>query len=160
MDKEFKEIPEFENYIIYKDGTIFDSDGHKVKYYESAGYYKVALYNDNTMQKVQGLAVHRLVAKTFLEATIENMHVHHIDQNKLNNSVKNLLILTLSEHTIIHKELRIDETFSKIVSLCRKAFKTCDVSFEEFSKIGNYPESLLRPKFNKFLKKTNFKEVK
>lgn len=30
--------------------------------------------------------------------------VHHIDENKLNNSLSNLIYLTKSEHTIIHKK--------------------------------------------------------
>jgi hypothetical protein len=61
---------------------------------------------------------HRLVAEKYLlndENSIEingkrylrpELVVHHIDKNKLNNSVDNLVIMTRSEHTSMHTTKR------------------------------------------------------
>ena len=45
--------------------------------------------------------VSRLVAKTFI-GDITEKEVHHIDQNRFNNVVSNLQILTKKEHRNIH----------------------------------------------------------
>lgn len=59
---------------------------------------------------------HRLIAEQYLlteENSIEingeyylspNYDVHHKDRNKLNNSSKNLEILTRSEHAVLHNK--------------------------------------------------------
>lgn len=33
-------------------------------------------------------------------------HVHHVDENRLNNDISNLQVMTLSEHTKLHAKLR------------------------------------------------------
>lgn len=58
--------------------------------------------------------IHRLVALAYGDKPIEGMHVHHIDENKLNNNIDNLMILTPSEHTIIH--LTGSEPYNKGIS--------------------------------------------
>lgn len=43
--------------------------------------------------------LHRLVLESFLKRRLRRYeHVHHIDGNKKNNDIKNLVILTNSEH--------------------------------------------------------------
>uniref|UniRef100_UPI003986D1D8 HNH endonuclease signature motif containing protein n=1 Tax=Mycobacteroides chelonae TaxID=1774 RepID=UPI003986D1D8 len=56
----------------------------------------------------------------------DGYQVHHIDENKLNNSPENLLAVTPTEHKRIHSgcELRNGEWF-KPCSLCRR-FKRID----------------------------------
>ena len=53
----------------------------------SNGYYKVTLHCD---RKMKTEAVHRLVAKAFLDNPLGLKYVNHKDENKLNNCVENL----------------------------------------------------------------------
>lgn len=46
----------------------------------------------------RGYLVHRLVAETFIGEIPHGFHVHHRDQDKTNNAVENLQILSLKEH--------------------------------------------------------------
>lgn len=55
------------------------------------GYYTVGLHKDG---KVKRHEVHRLVAMTFLEDFLNDLHVDHIDGNKLNNHISNLRMVT------------------------------------------------------------------
>lgn len=48
--------------------------------------------------------VSRLAAKVFI-GDIENKEVHHIDQNRFNNRVENLSILSSKTHHELHKNL-------------------------------------------------------
>lgn len=61
----------------------------------SRNYPKVCLSKEN---KKKTLTIHRLIATTFLKKDIENLTVNHKDGNKLNNNVKNLECITLSEN--------------------------------------------------------------
>lgn len=54
-------------------------------------------------QRVAGTIVYRKLAEMKIGRPIrENEEVHHIDGNHVNNSVKNLDIVTVSEHAKIH----------------------------------------------------------
>jgi len=50
--------------------------------------------------------VHRLVAKTFCKDYFEGCDVHHIDGNRYNNNVSNLMCLTRAQHDKIHNIVR------------------------------------------------------
>lgn len=59
-----------------------------------AGYYSVRLYIDS---KYQDIKVHQLVAMSFLgyiRNGLQDIVVDHIDDNKLNNNVLNLQLIT------------------------------------------------------------------
>lgn len=63
--------------------------------------------------------LHRHIISVYLGRWIHSHeHVHHIDGNKLNNTPQNLMVLTIEEHTHIHKG------YAK-TKICRK----CGVSF-------------------------------
>lgn len=50
---------------------------------------------------------HRVVMERFLKRKLSaDEHVHHIDEDTLNNSPTNLIIVTRSEHMKIHQDLR------------------------------------------------------
>ena len=40
--------------------------------------------------------------------------VHHIDGNKMNNSIENLMLLTIDEHKKFHRDKRTGRFISKI----------------------------------------------
>lgn len=60
------------------------------------GYMKVTLSKDG---KLKSKDVHRLVYEAFNGEIPENLQVNHIDENKTNNSIENLNLLSPKENT-------------------------------------------------------------
>ena len=50
------------------------------------------------------MAIHRIQVHTHLGYKL-GMDIHHLDENKLNNSLSNLVYLTRSEHAKIHNKI-------------------------------------------------------
>ena len=78
-------------------------DGHK--------YVSLTL-NKETKNK----ALHRVLAETFIPNPENKSQVHHIDENKLNNNINNLMWVTPEEHGRIRSEehyKRFKETYIK-----------------------------------------------
>ena len=68
-----------------------------------SGYLRVHLQNGK-----KGKAhLHRMIAEDVLGHNIKGLHVHHKDENKLNNSLENLEILTVREHHQHHSFERV-----------------------------------------------------
>lgn len=87
---EYKDIEEFPGYKIGNDGTIISN--RKIKgiiktFPNPEGYYFAYLYRNKIRHAV---AVHRLVAKYFVNNPNEFDCVNHIDENKGNNIYTNL----------------------------------------------------------------------
>jgi len=76
--------------IIYDD-IIFNKD-------KNTGYYLGS-------KKVNGkrLRLHRYIWCKHFGEIPQNMHIHHKDENKDNNDISNLELLSNSEHTKFHK---------------------------------------------------------
>lgn len=58
--------------------------------------------------------VHRLVAKSFLMYDEEEKEIHHIDRNRQNNSVSNLLPIDKKKHRLIHRLLDKWESIGQV----------------------------------------------
>lgn len=102
-NEEWKDIAEYEGYyqisnlgnvrsldrvVNYTNGRIAKYKGQKVAMNNRPnGYRKVNLYKDH---KMKNLAVHRLVAETFIPNPNNYPSVNHKDENKTNNHVDNL----------------------------------------------------------------------
>ena len=98
MTDKFKNIPEFEGFIISESGLIirlpyFDSSNHKRdgkivnESIGKGGYSQVVLRVDN---HPKNKLVHRLVMQTFKPKKDKKLQVNHKDGNKQNNHVSNL----------------------------------------------------------------------
>lgn len=111
----WKTIPDTDNlYFANEDGEImsssrphaFVSHGKKMSYLRngkilkkvvnSYGYYCVTIKLLNGTQKI--IAVHQLIAKTFIPNPENKPQVNHIDGNKLNNKISNLEWCTVKEN--------------------------------------------------------------
>ena len=89
----FKEIPGFQGRYISKDGRVYSTNKHIYmrQHLDKAGYYRVRL---RIMGKAHMLRVNRLVAEAFIPNPNNYSQVHHIDENKANNNVDNLMWVT------------------------------------------------------------------
>jgi hypothetical protein len=96
---DFKPIVGFENYLINKDGNIFSFKikGYKKFFINPYGYKCIFLSKNG---KVHGRFVHRLVYETWIGNITGDLTVDHIDENKSNNNIKNLQLLTRSENVL------------------------------------------------------------
>lgn len=62
-------------------------------------------YAEFTRGEYQGVLVHRFVVESFIKRKLsKNECVHHIDGNKLNNSIGNLEIMAFDDHARSHRE--------------------------------------------------------
>ncbi len=94
-----KEIPEYEgHYKIDEDGNIFSMKYTKKQLKPSLsrkGYYQVVLSKDG---KQKCWFIHILVAITYLNHSIGDKIVDHIDNNPKNNKLTNLQIISQREN--------------------------------------------------------------
>lgn len=74
-----------------------------------AGYYEV-LDLSHPNAKIGRILEHRLVIEKKLGRILDtNEHVHHINGNKLDNRIENLVVVSRSEHMSVHAKERIME---------------------------------------------------
>ena len=95
-----KPIPSISKYKVDMQGNVYDDNGIKIKQFNSNGYKQVLLFDSNHNRIIKG--VHQLVAETFIPDFYDGCIVHHIDENKQNNDVNNLEIMSKSAHSRLH----------------------------------------------------------
>ena len=90
MKEEYRKIPNYSKYRIYKDGRIYSEYYNRfITPTEDTGkYLQVTLYGDNKVKKT--IKVHRLVAIAYLPNLENLIEVNHKDFNRKNNNVENL----------------------------------------------------------------------
>lgn len=101
-----KIINGFSNYTISDEGVCRNiKSGKIVKVHIHKRSPEIQIRNDNGEYK--HLIISKLVMMTFRPiAEMEKMQVHHLDKNKLNNNLKNLIWVTPEQHSYIHKLMR------------------------------------------------------
>lgn len=107
-----------ENYAIDKNGNILSIKRGKLrtKFINPYGYDSIFLSKNG---KTYFRFIHRLVYESWIGDIPEGMTIGHIDENKLNNNVNNLQIISRSEsvlnfHNENNKKNRTPEGFVKI----------------------------------------------
>ena len=92
----------------------------------SAGYWR------NRSNKATNRLLHREVYKHYFGSIPKGFQVHHIDGDKDNNHIENLIALPAREHALVHKHLEkyrderwniIKEKLSKETIACRECSK-------------------------------------
>ena len=61
----------------------------------TGGYYFVGLYKDNILNRV---LVHRIVYETFVGLIPDSLEINHINENKADNRLENLNLMTPKEN--------------------------------------------------------------
>lgn len=100
MDKKYFIIPQVENYLISKCGSIYSLYVNRElsNYYNNKGYLCIKL-QINGVTKTH--LISRLLAHVFLNLTDlydTNLHVDHIDRDITNNYIDNLQVLDKESH--------------------------------------------------------------
>ena len=102
MVEQYKIIKDFPNYSISNLGNVKNNKtGRVLKHViNNNGYYKVSLCSDgNIYQKL----IHKLIAESFITNPYNKQFVDHINNNKLDNNVRNLRYVTNQENSMNSK---------------------------------------------------------
>ena len=101
-----KDIPEFENYSITKDGRVWSKsriDPHRHK--RKGKWLRSKVSHDNRLcvnlykkGKLYTKKIHRLILETYIGSCPEGMECRHLDGNSRNNNLSNLKWGTRSEN--------------------------------------------------------------
>lgn len=86
-----------------KGAEIFVVDGVKFHLDKNTGYY--GGYINNGCRKIR---LHRYIWEKFHGEIPKGYHVHHIDKNKNNNDIENLILLSPKEHGSLHCNSRTE----------------------------------------------------
>ena len=83
-------------YFTTKEGDVYNADGYKMNpYTQSDGYKQIKMYQDGcTRQKY----VHRMVWEEFMGPIPNNMQINHINEDKTDNRLENLELVTCEEN--------------------------------------------------------------
>lgn len=95
----FVKIEGFENYEVSNLGKVRNIKSGRIlkPRLHREGYLRHALYKNN---KQKNLLLHRILATAFIDNPEEKPCVNHIDENKLNNDLRNLEWCTAKENAI------------------------------------------------------------
>jgi hypothetical protein len=95
--KMFTRIKGFENYIVFKDGSVFNVETNRYlkARINEGGYKRLDLFKGKFKRSFY---VHRLVALNFIPSVPGKEHVHHIDHISSNNHVNNLMWVDIHEN--------------------------------------------------------------
>ena len=91
-----KQHPVFQNYFGDELGNIYNSSGKKLRTrVDRYGYEKLTLWKN---RKSFNITVHRFIYTCFHGIITNEQTIDHIDGNKLNNTLKNLRVLSLTDN--------------------------------------------------------------
>lgn len=138
MVEKWKAIEGYEGlYEVSNLGTIknLKKNSFKMPYITKQGYFRVELWKNNEGKKY---FVHRLVAEAFIPKIEGKTQVNHIDENKLNNCVKNLEWCTQLEN---HRHGTINERISKSLTNHSKLSRPVQALDDAGNSIATFPSA-------------------
>lgn len=116
--KSGNELPNLPISITTKFGTAYLGKGDK--------YFKITSNKEGNLNKL----LHRLIWEDYHNATLMDWAViHHIDNNKLNNNIDNLIAVSKADHNMLHgkklperkERTLIDDGFNEDVRISRNS---------------------------------------
>lgn len=113
----FKSVPNFEDYYATIDGKIYSTKTKKFLKPGTSenGYKYVSLCKKG---KTKNMFVHRLVWSAFKGIIPKGLQINHKDENKQNNNLSNLELVTPKENTNFGtRNQRIAEALKKEITL-------------------------------------------
>lgn len=128
-----KQIPNFPNYTITKDGVVTGKQVKKQTLGKN-GYRYVTLYSNNTSKK---LYIHRLIAELYIPNTEYKRTVNHINGNKQDNCLTNLEWNTDSENIKHAYDNGLNPSNSKVTDDIRKVMYLRFMNGESMQAISN-----------------------
>lgn len=104
-------IENFSNYLIYNNGHVYSIKRNifiKPRF-DKDGYKRVSIWGDD--KKMKTLKIHQLVAMAYLDFKLDGLSnsklvIDHIDNNKVNNYLHNLQVITRVQNTRRNKKIR------------------------------------------------------
>lgn len=107
--KKWRTIKEFPDYIVSEDGEVYSKFSKKMMTKHIRGKYYMAKLRKNN--KTYFRLIHILVAKAFIKNPKKLPKVDHIDNDRLNNHIKNLRWITQSGNMLsYHRNFRKYQT--------------------------------------------------
>jgi hypothetical protein len=107
-----KEIDGFDGYYAHPDGNVYSDKKSNRWHYKGelrllkpkknkSGYlYYGLFYNNGTKSKRAWIRAHKLIYNTFIGEIPDGVEIDHYDDDRHNNSVVNLQLLTHSENIL------------------------------------------------------------
>lgn len=101
--KGYEDMPK--GYYITDDGRVININGQHTRVMKNtvkSGYEHIPLRSKTAKNKRPDLAIHRVVASAFINNPLRKPIVHHIDENKCNNNISNLMWATYQENSAFY----------------------------------------------------------
>lgn len=112
------QLPNFSNYIIFSDGKIWNIKTQKFigTSNQSNKYITVAMKDDNG--NYHFMSLHKVIYTAFNGDVPSGLQINHISEEKLDNSLENLEVVTPKENcTHGTRNKRISETMKKLIRI-------------------------------------------
>lgn len=96
---------------------------HKFETYKDVRFVrdnKTGYYLSNTRRNGKRVRLHRFVYETEKGIIPKGYHVHHVDHDKNNNTIENLMLMTEHEHFSLHSNELTEEQKIKRLERCDK----------------------------------------
>lgn len=113
--EEWRDIKGYEGlYQVSNEGRVWSIKRNTwIKPQDTHGYYRVSLCKNGKYSK---FFIHRLVYEAFVGEIPDNMQINHIDENRQNNCIQNLELLTTKENINYgNRNKKVSEKLSKQV---------------------------------------------
>lgn len=115
----------YPNYDCDEFGNVF-KNGELITPFVSNNYLQVCLFDTNHIKHTVG--VHTVIAMKYLDY-YPGCIVHHIDENRSNNNLNNLQVMSLEEHSRQHG---LNNPLFKTLNLDKPAWNRGQKMSEEF----------------------------